>query len=92
MGEHGGGIHNIAIRSGEQIGGFQEDRRTVFPGHRGPPGLGFDCGLNRLFDFVRPGLVVVAKDKLVVVRRAHFDLLVGADFFAADIERDFDLL
>ncbi len=84
MRQHGGGVHDVAIRPGEQVGGFQEDRGAVFPRHVRPGDLSFERGIDRQLDLGLGDLVVVTEHLLVVVRGADVDLLVGLDLLAVD--------
>ena len=90
--EHAGGVHAIAPRPLEQLGGLEHHGRPVLPGHFGPILPGFGGGLDRHADFCLAGFVIGGEDMPVVVGADRFAGVSGADFLAADDERDFDLL
>ncbi len=89
MRQHGSGVHDVPIRSGDEISRFQENGGTLFPRHVCPGALSLDRRLHRHSDFFLTSLVIVPQHLGVIVRRADFHFGVGFDFFSVDDHGDF---
>jgi hypothetical protein len=90
--EHGGGVERVAPRSGQQLGGLQEHRGAVLPRHFRPLAPRGGGGLDGHVDLFLAGLVIGGQDMLMIVGAHGLGGVAGADFLAADDQRDFDLL
>ena len=84
LGQHGGRVHPRPVRSAEQVGRLQEDRRTVLPGHGLPGRLRRQRGINGPLHMVGRAEVGMADGVLVIVRRRYRAPVVRRHAFGAD--------
>ncbi len=84
MSEHRGRVHDMPVRSGEQVGRLKEDRRTVFPWHVLPRFLGLDGRIHGPSDFIGATLVIESEVQLVIVGSVDRDLFVGFNLLPAN--------
>jgi hypothetical protein len=86
--EHGGRVHPLAPRSGQQVGRLEEHRRAVLeaparPVPMRPPGRG-----HRRAESARVGLMRIGQVMRMPMRRNHPDCLPGSDILAVHDDRD----
>jgi hypothetical protein len=92
LAEHGRGVERRAPRPREQLGGAQEDRGALLPGHPRPVFPGFRRGFDCTLDFARSSLVDVGEHVATPVRHDDLGRLARRDVLAADHERHLDSL
>ena len=81
----------VAIGAGEQLGGLEEDRRALVPGHARPGLVRLEGCLDRPIHLRLAALVPVAQHVAVIVGHHGLGQLAGADLSAADARGDVDL-
>ena len=92
LAEHRRRVDRRAPCRRQQLGGAENDGRAVFPRPARPLAARLGCRGDRLLHVLWPGLVVLRQHVLVVVRHDRLLDLAGANFLAADDERNVDLL
>ena len=90
LAEHRGGVHQRAVFGGNEFGGFQEDGGAHRPVGHGPLLVGLHGSVDGHPDFLRAGFVVGGQHMMVVVRHHYLAGIAGADFLAADDQRNLD--
>ncbi len=90
MAEHGRGVDQVAVRPGEQFGGFEKDRGAFLPGKFRPGLFGFHRRGNGGFDFILAALIVLPQFERVIVRRGDLDRIADTHFFPADNHGDIE--
>ena len=88
LAQHGGGVDQLPVRGGEQIGGLEEDGGAVLEAPVCPVALGLDRGLGRRCDRRGVGLMHLGEHTAMAVRGHHVVGVAGADLPAAHHHRD----
>ncbi len=84
LAEHRRGVEHLAVRTGQQVGGLEEDRGAVVPRHARPGLVRVERGLDGAIDLLLAALVPRAQHVRVVVRHHRLGGLARADLLAAD--------
>jgi hypothetical protein len=79
LAQHGGGVEQLPVGSGEQLGSPEKDRRPVLEAPMAPVSLGLHGRLDRRFDGGSIGLVSASQDSAMAVGRDHVMSPAGAD-------------
>ena len=88
LAQHGGGVDDLTVRGGEQVGGLEEDGGAILEAPVRPVPLGLDRGLGGRCDRRRVGLMHLGEHAAMAVRRDHVVRVSGADLPAAHDHRD----
>jgi hypothetical protein len=92
LAEHRRGVERRAPRPGEQLRGAKENGGALLPRRAVPVLPRGGGGLDRLLDVAGRALVDGGEDMILVVRHHRVEGLARAHLFAADDERQLDLL
>ena len=84
LAKHRRRIQRVAVFARQQVRSFQENRRTILPGHGCPVGLGGERRLDGPVDNLRRGQMGDRKHVVMVSRIGDFDGVSGVDRFTTN--------
>ena len=88
LAQHAGGVQDGAIFGRKEFGHLQDDGGAGGPRGLGPDLVGLHGGVHGHFHFLLAYFVEGREDVLVIMRADDLARVAGADFLAADDDRD----
>ena len=92
LAQHTGGVQDIAVFGGEQLGGLHHDGSALDPGSLLPVLLGGHGCVDGHLHLLGAHFVVFGQHVVVLGGHHHLTHVTGADFLTADDQRNLNLL